>query len=668
MLNIQEFKKSKQLDYLYKDIADDFVNQFNDKMVPRVISLIDMDAFFAQVCHVEYNIPRDKPLAVIHNNVVLAVNYPSRQKGVNRRMSKEEILSICPEIIIPQNVFLDVRGQYLELFNDDSNQSITNDDMTYQKLSLDMFRKASKMIFSKLKSYLPTCNAQIASIDEIYFDLTEVIRKIFNSIKNYLSNQNDIETDFDFEKLKSETCINEVNTNLLFSLNTYNNCLFDFNSIIQVLFPELLDEKVMSNIINNDIINSKDSDNNINYYHLTFQEMCLIFGSILIYRARRRLEEETSYTCSSGIFINKIYSKMLSSLKKPNGQTVLLHRWFESYIEDTHILKLRFLGGKLGKCLIEKFPEIKTIKDLQKLSIKQLVDNFGEKNGLYLYNSSRGIDDDPVDNHNETNNSLQSSKIFGIPLRQFNQIENWLKIFSCELFYRNQNNYQISKRKPTKITVRMKCKDGIVKARTGDFIYNSDIPTKNDIYESCKSIILNKFGSNLFPCKFLGVSLNGYKLCSRNDDNSKIKFKTANIYQSNTNNLNKTFSSSKSLMEEDEYFQFDSALMDAIDEEIFGRSQDNSIKGLRLIYEDWPFVIGGKINKRKSKENPVKKNSKNDNQVKIKLSSNATSPNKLFNNKHVIPKLTQYKQTKLKFALPPVQISSPSQILVISQE
>ncbi|EAK87444.1 DinB/family X-type DNA polymerase [Cryptosporidium parvum Iowa II] len=357
MLNFYELKKSKQLDYSYKDIADDFVNKFNEKMVPRIISLIDMDAFFAQVCHVEYNIPRDKPLAVINNNVVLAVNYPSREKGVNRKMSKEEILSICPEIIIPQNVFLDARGQYLELFNDD------NLNMTYQKLSLDIFRKASKMVFTKLKSYLPTCNAQIASIDEIYFDLTNIIQKIFNSIKNYLSNHN--HPNFDFDKLKSEICINSINTNILLTRNACNNNLFDFNKIIEILFPEILDEKIMSNIINYDIFNSKDIDNNINYYHLTFQEMCLIFGSILIYRARKRLQEETTYTCSSGIFINKIYSKMISSLKKPNGQTVLLHRWFESYIKDTHILKLRFLGGKLGKCLIEKFPEIQSIKDLQ---------------------------------------------------------------------------------------------------------------------------------------------------------------------------------------------------------------------------------------------------------------------------------------------------------------
>ncbi|QOY42292.1 DinB/family X-type DNA polymerase [Cryptosporidium parvum] len=661
MLNFYELKKSKQLDYSYKDIADDFVNKFNEKMVPRIISLIDMDAFFAQVCHVEYNIPRDKPLAVINNNVVLAVNYPSREKGVNRKMSKEEILSICPEIIIPQNVFLDARGQYLELFNDD------NLNMTYQKLSLDIFRKASKMVFTKLKSYLPTCNAQIASIDEIYFDLTNIIQKIFNSIKNYLSNHN--HPNFDFDKLKSEICINSINTNILLTRNACNNNLFDFNKIIEILFPEILDEKIMSNIINYDIFNSKDIDNNINYYHLTFQEMCLIFGSILIYRARKRLQEETTYTCSSGIFINKIYSKMISSLKKPNGQTVLLHRWFESYIKDTHILKLRFLGGKLGKCLIEKFPEIQSIKDLQKLTIKQLTDNFGEKNGLYLYNSSRGIDDDPVVNHYGSNNSLQSSKIFGIPLNQFNQIENWLKIFSCELFDRNQTNYQTSKRKPTKITVKMKCKDGIVKARTGDFIYNSDIPSKNNIYESCKNIILSKFGKNLFPCKFLGISLNGYKLSDNNNNNnlnSKIQFNNNNNYPSNINNSNNNFNDSISLIEEDEYFQFDNVLMNAIDEEIFGTNQDNSLKELKLIYKDWPFVIGGKINN--SKINIIKNNNKNDDQVNIKFNTNSTSSNKLFKNKHVSPKLTQYKQTKLKFTLPSIKIPSSNKILVTSQD
>ena len=309
---------------------------------------------------------------------------------------------------------------------------------------------------------------------------------------------------------------------------------------------------------------------------------------------------------------------MISSYKKPNGQTVLLHRWFDSYIKHTPILKLRFLGGKLGKCLIEKFPEIQSIKDLQKLTLKQLTDNFGERNGLYLYNSSRGIDDDPVENHCGSNHSLQSSKIFGIPLNQFSQIENWLKIFSCELFYRNQANYQTCKRKPTKITVKMKCKDSIVKARTGDFIYNSDIPSKSNIYESCKNIILNKFGTNLFPCKFLGVSLNGYKLSDNDNLNSKIQFSTNHIDPSNINIPNDTFNDSISLIEEDEYFQFDNVLMNAIDEEIFGTNQDNSFKKLKLIYKDWPFALEGKSD------------NKNNRQANIKFNSNSTSSNKLF--------------------------------------
>ncbi|OII72694.1 X-type DNA polymerase [Cryptosporidium ubiquitum] len=667
MLDIQKYKISREMDNLYTDIIEDFINKYDHKMVPRIVSLIDMDAFFAQVYHVEYNIPRDKPLAVIHNHTVLAVNYPSREKGVSRKMTKEEILSVCPEIIIPQNAFLDVRGQYLQLFDDDLNQSNQHhikNQITYQKLSLDIFRKASRMIFSKLKSYLPTCNAQIASIDEIFFDLTDIIRKIFDTIKAYISNH-DYHNFTYFDQLKSEICINEINTNLL--LNDH----IHFDNFIKVLFPELFDEQVLSNILN---ILYPENDHEINNYNdisksysiycyklpiknLTFQEMCLILASILIYRARKRLKEETTYTCSSGIFLNKIYSKMVSSLKKPNGQTVLLHRWFEPYIKDTYILKLRFLGGKLGKSLIEKFPEIKTIKDLQKLTLKQLIHHFGERNGLYLFNSSRGIDDDPVGNNFETSNSLQSSKIFRIPLNNYNQIENWLKIFSCEIFYRNQSNYQISKRKPTKITVKIKIKNNIVKTRTGDLIYNSDIPNKNNIFESAKNIILNKFGLNIFPCKFLGISISGYIKCNKNDDNFKIEFKTCNINQL-SNNKSIILKNSNFSNIENEYLKFDNVLMDAINNEIFKDNENENISSIpikddsiiesKYIYKDWPFVIGKDSNKRKGK-----KNSSSNNQVNIQLSSRSPCRSvRLVNKKNVISKLTQYKQTKLKFTLP----------------
>ncbi|KAJ1612205.1 X-type DNA polymerase [Cryptosporidium canis] len=697
MLNIEEYNASGSTRVLFEDVGADFIDKYDHKMVPRVVALVDMDAFFAQVCHVEYDIPRDKPLAVIHNQTVLAVNYPSRERGVSRSMSKEEILSKCPDIVIPQNVFVDVRGQLLDLPDDETN---------YQKLSLDIFRRASRMVFSKLKGYLPTCKYQIASIDEIYFDLTDLIRKIFHIVKEIISGQKDYHF-HELDQLKSELCTSTACSDILPFGKVNDSYQFggsNFSALIMNLFPELNDESTMSNILDilypetNQEVNAQvaTSSYRLGISNVTFHEMCLIIGAIIIYRARNKLREETSYTCSSGIFVNKIYSKMVCSINKPNGQSVLLNRWFEAYIRDTHILKLRLLGGKLGQSLVERYPEIKCIKDLQKLPLKQLMDDFGERTGQYLFNSSRGIDHDPVNNNSENSSSLQSSKVFGTPLNSSDQIQNWLRIFSGELFFRNKNNHQVSKRRPTKITVRVKSKDGTIKARTGDLIYDSDIPSRNNIFESAKNIIREKFDNSLlFPCRLLGISLCGYKKCTGMDKMSKLEFNVANKYQMGNKEsdiLDRFNVSSNSLINsnlydtensrdcetkdahqsfltswsENEYFRLDDFLIDAIDNEIFGDQVNSDIGSetigssselSKFIYKGWPFVKGKEFGCKR----PRVPNSSN---KVLKTRANSESSIKFSRQNNPKCLQTKYKQTKLEFVASSTEIPSPTRILI----
>lgn len=685
----------------FEEIGTDFVTRYTSGMVPRIISLIDMDAFFAQVCHVEYKIPRDRPLAVIHNQTVLAVNYPSRKRGVSRGMSKEEILSVCPDIIIPQNVFLDMRGALLEeQFEENGDEGLSRqvieDEESYQKLSLDIFRKASRMIFSKLKSYLPSCRFQIASIDEIYFDLTDLVKKVFDFIKKSKVSSNF--DDSDLNQLSLEMCRSNNSLKLNETkIKGSGNGHPDFHDYVMMLFPELFETITMQEVLNilypeeketviegtdycylNDNGDTKGGKIGMNDYKLggirnvTFQEMCLIMGTVIIYRVRKRLEKETSYTCSSGIFMNKIYSKMVCSLNKPNGQSVLLQRWFESYIKDTHILKLRLLGGKLGKSLIERYPEMKCIKDLQKLTLNQLICDFGERIGLYLFNSSRGIDHDPVGNNDrETNHSLQSSKIFSVPLSSLDQIENWLKIFSCELFHRNQSNYKNLRRKPTKITVKLRAKNGPVKARTCDFLYNSDLPSKSNIFESAKNVIRHKFNPRaLFPCKLLGISLCGYiKSANQKSKISKTAIVSHSTYSFDQASHKDSLNACSNPLTNDskpngteylnDYFLLDLPLINALDTEIFNddliqyndtspnvksETRHHSEEGIKYIYKDWPFIIQPRNSTRKKPKDFV--------QVEKASSDNTPScwsSSKLFQNKRPNPIQTKYKQTKLEF-------------------
>ncbi|KAH7649671.1 hypothetical protein FG379_000931 [Cryptosporidium bovis] len=682
---------------LFSDISSDFRTKYNRKLVPKVISLIDMDAFFAQVCHIVYNIPREKPLAVIHNNLVLALNYPSKEKGLNRGMSKEQVLSICPEIVIPKNIFVDALPAYkggenehspgknydfnlhLEDSKEQSKTKYTKTDEVQndadKKVSLDIFRKASKLVFKLLTSYLPYCKSQIASIDEIYFDLTELIINIFDVYIEIEYETDCIECIKKIEELNKYLCISSE-----YSIDESNiKDLMKNKKIInyiELLFPELFKKEEFRNIVcelydynENTSVNNNNEDSNSSYFgitNLTFKEMCLIIGSTIIYRARKRLLNETTYTCSSGIYVNKLYSKMMSSMRKPNNQVLLLPRWFERYISETNVLKLRYLGGKLGRRITELLPKVSTIKDLQKYNVLQLIDLFGNKNGTYLYNSSRGIDNDSVVSNNKIS-SMQSSKIFGIPLKNIDDVEKWLKVFSNELYHRNYNNYKQYKNKPTKIGVKLKDSNGIIKIKTSDFRYKSDIPTVNEIYECSKHILYTKFDNNgadisftnkrkpanvkfPLPCKYLGVSLSGYARIVNNKkisfgflSNSKIK-KFNNTHADNnmafnckngiqTGNDNDTHKLVQGFDQDNlntEYFDTDLILMEELESQITESNNDyyttkedfihgshvisnitssqDSIK-IKKIYNNWPFEY--KYLDRKSTLSRVKKKSTN---------------------------------------------------------
>ena len=63
---------------------------------PRVIILLDCDAFYAQVESIRLGLPSSTPLAVRQWDGLIAVNYAARTFGVSRFMRIEEAKEKCP--------------------------------------------------------------------------------------------------------------------------------------------------------------------------------------------------------------------------------------------------------------------------------------------------------------------------------------------------------------------------------------------------------------------------------------------------------------------------------------------------------------------------------------------------------------------------------------------
>ncbi len=126
----------------------------------------------------------------------------------------------------------------------------------------------------------------------------------------------------------------------------------------------------------------------------------------LAQQIKNTIRDKVKLSCSIGISPNKLISKIASDFKKPDGLTVVPPEKINIFLNS---LQIRAIPG-IGKKTEQRFTEMKleTIEDVKKLDVFTLNKEFGRKSGTYIYNSVRGIDDEPV---KEREASVQYSKI-----------------------------------------------------------------------------------------------------------------------------------------------------------------------------------------------------------------------------------------------------------------
>jgi DNA polymerase-4 len=112
---------------------------------------------------------------------------------------------------------------------------------------------------------------------------------------------------------------------------------------------------------------------------------------------KRGIWEATGLTCSVGIAPNKLLAKIASDLQKPDGLTVITENDITARIWPLPVRKLTGVGPKTEARL--KAMGVAFIGELAARSKEELIDQFGDSYGIWLYESSRGIDDRPLVTH-----------------------------------------------------------------------------------------------------------------------------------------------------------------------------------------------------------------------------------------------------------------------------
>lgn len=120
----------------------------------RVVVLIDLDCFYAQVEHVRLGIPSTEPLAVVQWNLLVAVNYAAREFGIKRGQDNpRDAKKKCRKIHLVHVELIDPDGNATRDLDPKMTRKATRERMDYYKASLAPYRRESLKIVEIFQRY-----------------------------------------------------------------------------------------------------------------------------------------------------------------------------------------------------------------------------------------------------------------------------------------------------------------------------------------------------------------------------------------------------------------------------------------------------------------------------------------------------------------------------------
>lgn len=120
-----------------------------------------------------------------------------------------------------------------------------------------------------------------------------------------------------------------------------------------------------------------------------------------------QIKKEFGLSCSVGIGPNKLVAKIASDFQKPSGFTIVQPENISSFLDPLPVKKLLGVGPKTEELLLSH--AIQSVADLRITGLSDLISWFGSAKGQYLFFSSRGVDESPLEPDRE---KKQQSRIW----------------------------------------------------------------------------------------------------------------------------------------------------------------------------------------------------------------------------------------------------------------
>jgi DNA polymerase-4 len=213
---------------------------------------------------------------------------------------------------------------------------------------------------------------------------------------------------------------------------------------------------------------------------------------------KQRIREATGLACSVGIAPNKLLAKIASDLQKPDGLTVITETDITARIWPLPVRKLTGVGPKTEARL--KAMGVAFIGELAARSKEELIDQFGDSYGIWLYESSRGIDERPLVTHWEPR-SLSRETTFE------RDVADWQVLARTLVELEKEVVADILKRgyraKTVTIKIRFSDFETLTRAHTLDAATDSQDAIRRAAFECMKRIEFKK------KVRLIGIRLSG---------------------------------------------------------------------------------------------------------------------------------------------------------------
>lgn len=234
-----------------------------------------------------------------------------------------------------------------------------------------------------------------------------------------------------------------------------------------------------------------------------------IFGTYMdmALNIQNRLLKELRLPSSVGISSNKLLAKMGSDYKKPLGITTIFENEIEKKLWPLAVGELYGVGRKSVPRL--EGLGIKTIGDLAKYDVVLLVENFGQKSGEYMHNSSNGKGSNILNTGHANARTVGNELTYSKNLKTLAEVQEEILLLSDKVGHRLRKSGLNGK------TVSIKVRFSNFKTITRSKTILAHTHHTDTIYEEAlklvKSTIVSQFGRTINqPIRLLGVSVTNF--------------------------------------------------------------------------------------------------------------------------------------------------------------